>query len=158
MIKVALISVVALQGLLYAIQNVVNLDACYAAVAYALRMAEHTVYTASFGPAIENSILVWTAIALIIAGELSVGLVAATGAWQLWAARKRSSSDFNAAKGTGILGCGIAMLVWFGLFGALGGAYFQMWQTSAGALSLEGAFQYAGSSALIALYVAVAND
>jgi predicted small integral membrane protein len=36
---------------------------------------------------------------------------------------------------------------------ALGGAYFQMWQTEGGGNSLEGAFMYAVSSAVVLLFV-----
>ena len=49
------------------------------------------------------------------------------------------------------------MVVWFGLFGVIGGAYFQMWQTEIGALSLEGAFQYAGMSGIVLLFVNMAD-
>ena len=34
------------------------------------------------------------------------------------------------------------MLVWFGLFGVIGSAFFQMWQTQVGTGSMNGAFQY----------------
>lgn len=42
-----------------------------------------------------------------------------------------------------------------GLFGVVGGAMFQMWQTTGGSGSLTGAFQYFGSLSLVALFVAM---
>jgi predicted small integral membrane protein len=47
----------------------------------------------------------------------------------------------------------VAVAVWLGLFMAIGGAYFQMWQTELGINSLEGAFMYAMSSGLVLLFV-----
>ncbi len=154
-VKIALIGVVSLQALLFAADNIVNIDACFGAVAYALSMADHAAYPASIGPSIESSVLIWVAVVVIVGMEITTGVVAGIGAWQLLGARSAPAAQFDAAKSTGILGCGLAMLVWFGLFLCIAGAYFQMWQTTAGALSLEGAMQYAGSSALIALFVAM---
>ena len=45
--------------------------------------------------------------------------VAGTGAWKLWSARRGDADAFNRAKGTAILGCGLAMLVWFGGFSVI---------------------------------------
>ena len=76
----------------------------------------------------------------------------------LWGARKAPADTFNAAKAFALLGCGTGIVVWLGLFLVFGGALFQMWQTSAGALSLEGAFQYFGACAFIFLIVSSADD
>ena len=49
----------------------------------------------------------------------------------------------------GPAGAGAGVLLWFGLFSALGGAYFQMWQTQLGNAALEGAFWYSAQLALL---------
>jgi predicted small integral membrane protein len=152
-LKIALIVVVALQGLVFALQNIANLDAAFQAVAYSVGRADHAVYPESIGPTVTSPWLVWAFLSLILAGEFSVAGVAGTGAWKLWSARGEDAETFNRAKDTAILGCGLAMLVWFGGFSVIAGALFNMWQTTAGGLSLEGAFQYAGLGALIALFV-----
>lgn len=152
-LKAVLVAFVALLSLMYATQNLVNLEQAYQAVAYAVGMQEHGVYPRAFGPAFAHPALVWTSLGVIVALEYAAGLAAAKGAWDLWSARRARASDFNAAKTYAVLGPGLGMVVWFGLFGVVGGAYFQMWQTQAGALSLEGAFQYAGSCALVLLFV-----
>jgi predicted small integral membrane protein len=157
-LKIILVCVVALQGLLFALQNIVNLDAAFQAVAYTVGRAEHTVYPESIGPTVTSPWLVWTFLSLILAGEFSVAGVAGTGAWKLWSARRSDADTFNSAKGTAILGCGLAMLVWFGGFGVIAGGMFNMWQTTAGGLSLEGAFQYAGAGALVALFVNMTDN
>ena len=157
-LKIVLVVLVALEGLLYALQNIVNLDAAYQAVLYVVSMQDHSIYPASLGPSFENPVFVWIFLAVIVSGEILVGLIASKGAWNLWTARNATAVEFNTMKTYAILGCGLAMVVWFGLFNVVAGAYFQMWQTAAGALSLEGAFQYGGLSAMIMLFVNMADS
>ena len=75
-LKIALIVVVALQGLLFALQNIANLDAAFQAVAYSVGRADHAVYPESIGPTVTSPWLVWTFLSLILAGEFSVAGVA----------------------------------------------------------------------------------
>lgn len=157
-LKILLVALVGLMALLYALQNIVNAGAAFQAVAAALGMADHEYYPSSLGPAVTAPALVWTAVAIIVAGELAVAFLAAKGAWDLWSARRASPQQFNAAKTCALLGCGAGIVVWFGFFGVLGGAYFQMWQTGLGSMSLEGAFQYFASCAFILLFVNMPDD
>ena len=62
------------------------------------------------------------------------------------------SLSFHLAKRWTLVGAGLGMLVWFGLFHVLGGALFQQWQTQAGDGSLRGAFWYGAMMALVSLY------
>lgn len=156
-LKIILVAWIALLCLVYATQNIANLDQAYAAVQYVFSMDEHVVYPGAFGPAITHPLLIGFALAVIIALEYTAGVLAAKGAWDLWRARQ-SAADFNAAKTFAILGAGTAMIVWLGLFSVIGGAYFQMWQTAAGAASLEGAFQFLGMSAFVLLFVNMKDD
>jgi predicted small integral membrane protein len=90
---------------------------------------------------------------IIILLEYSAGALAAKGAWDLCKSRKSSAGEFNAAKSYANLGGGIALLVWFGLFTAIGGSYFQMWQTELGGASLQGSFQFTASIGIVLLFV-----
>lgn len=152
-LKIVLLVFIALLCLMYAGQNLANLDAAYQAVAYVLRMDDHSVYPAAFGPAIHSPALAWLALAMIIATEAGAGIVTAKGCWDLWAARSTPAAIFNARKSWALLGCGLGLVVWLGFFSVIGGAYFQMWQTQAGALSLQGAFQYLAICAFVLLFV-----
>lgn len=152
-VKVALVAFVSLMCLMYATQNVVNLQAAHFFVSSAASMAGHEAYPASFGPALESPALAWLVLAVIIAAEISAGLLAARGAWDLWRARTADAATFNAAKGYAMLGGGVALVVWFGFFTAIGGAYFQMWQTDLGRGALGGAFQYATQIGVVLLFV-----
>lgn len=150
--KIGLAIFVALFCLFYATQNVVNLDAAYYVVNYVLSMEGHEYYPEHFGPPL-GGVLVWAALWVIILLEYAAGVLAGKGAWDLWSARNSPAAEFNACKKWIMAAAGMALVVWFGLFTAIGGAYFQMWQTQTGAQSLAGAFQFVGSIALVALYI-----
>ncbi|MEQ8206194.1 MAG: DUF2165 family protein, partial [Woeseia sp.] len=75
-IKSALAAFVALFCLMYALQNIVNLNAAYGFVAAVLTMSDHAVYSSHFGPAITSPALIWAALIVIIALEIIAGLLA----------------------------------------------------------------------------------
>jgi predicted small integral membrane protein len=95
---------------------------------------------------------------MVVGLEFTAGLCAAKGTWDLWNARKEPADDFNGAKTYALIGCGLGIVVWLGLFTVFGGALFIMWQTDAGRASLEGAFQFFGACALIFMIVSAADD
>jgi predicted small integral membrane protein len=157
-IKIALAAFVAMMCVFYALQNIVNLQAAYGFVAYVASMAEHAAYPAHFGPAITAAPVVWAMLWIIIGLETLAGLLAAKGAFDLFRARNGSADEFQAAKRYAIAGCGVAVLVWFGLFGAIAGAYFQMWQTEAGSNALHGSFWYSMQIGLAWLLIATRDE
>ena len=157
-LKIIFVVFVAVLALLYATQNIVNLGVAYQVIASVVGMENHEYYSSSLGPAITSPILIWLTTGIIILLEYAAGLLAAKGAWDLWQARGASGPEFNAAKKYALLGCGTGVIVWFGLFGVIGGAYFQMWQTELGANSLEGAFQYFGACALVLLFLNMKDE
>ena len=152
-VKILLIVFVALMCLLFAIQNLVNLNAAYMFVATAFGMEGHTAYPDSLGPGITSPALIWAALFVIIVLEFAAGLLAGKGAWDMWGARNASGAEFNSAKKFAVLGCGTALVIWFGLFTAIGGTYFQMWQSELGAAALQGAFQFSVSIGIVILFV-----
>jgi len=90
---------------------------------------------------------------IIILLEMLAGGLAAKGAGDLWRARNASAEQFNGAKTFAILRCGVAVIIWFGIFSAVGGAYFQMWQTEAGAGVNHQAFWFSVQHGLILLII-----
>ena len=157
-LKILLVIFVSLIGLLNATQNMVNLDAAYYFVATVAGMEGHTFYPNHLGPGFQNSFLVWAVLAGIILGEYLVGFLAAKGAWDMWQARAEAAAKFQKAKKFAVLGCAMALIVWYGLFTVIGGAYFQMWQTELGLASLEGAFQYAATTGIVLLFIHMKDD
>ena len=154
-IKIMLAGFIALLGIFYAAENLHNLPAAFNTVSAVLSMQGHDYYPNAIGPAIHAPWLAWTAVAVIISGELGGGVIAAKGAWDMW--RTRAVSDFNDAKHMLYVGSGVLLIVWFGFFTVIGGAYFAMWQTELGAMSLEGAFQFLGSVALVTLFISATD-
>ena len=152
-IKIGMVVSVSLFCLMYALQNIVNLEPANWFVAYTTSMEGHEKYPSHFGPAITSPAIHWTMLWIIIALEISAGLLAAKGAIDLFKARNASADDFNSAKTYAIAGCGVGILIWFGLFSAMGGAYFQMWQTDAGGGALANATWFSIQLALVWLLV-----
>jgi len=157
-LKIAFVALISLLCLFYAAQNVVNLDACYQTFAYVLGATDHQTYTDSIFPAISSPVILWTLLVLVISLEFAAGLLAARGAWDLWRARQAPASDFNGAKTYALMGCGLGIVVWLGLFGVFGSALLQMWQTQIGAGSMDDAFQMFVSCALIFMIVNGADE
>ena len=157
-LKIIFVVLISLLCLFYAAQNVVNLDACYQTFAYVLGATDHQAYSNSIFPAISSPVILWTLLVLVISLEFAAGLLSAKGAWDLWVVRKAPVADFNGAKTYALLGCGVGIVVWLGLFGVFGSALLQMWQTSIGAGSMDDSFQIFVSCALIFLIVNGVDD
>ena len=156
--KIALAVFVALFCLMYAAQNLMNLGAAQGFVGLMTSMTGHEAYPRHFGPPITAAGLVWLMLAIIIALELLAGLLAAKGAIDMWRARKAVASEFNESKRYAILACGVAVIIWYGIFSAIGGAYFQMWQTEAGEGPLMHASTFSIQHGLLLLILALKDD
>jgi len=129
--KIALAVFIALFCLTYAAQNLMNLPSAHGFVGLMTSMADHAAYPDHIGPPITSPGIVWAFVFIIIAAELLGGLFAAKGALDMWKARGADADAFNSSKTYAMAACGVAVLLWFGVFGAIGGAYFQMWQVAA---------------------------
>ncbi len=97
-LKILLVLFIAFLCLIYASQNVANLDAAYGAFAYVMGMSGHEAYTATFATSIQHPVLIWTALILVVSCEYIAGLLAAKGAWDLWKARNSTAEQFNSAR------------------------------------------------------------
>ena len=153
-VKLLLVIAAGLQALLYALQNLANLDAARGAVGYVLSRADHVAYPDSMVPAVTAPGLVEGALWTVIGFELLGGLAVLAGAVRMAQSIKGTKRAFEASKWLALSGLGILVFTWVGLFLAVGGAGFQMWQTEVGAASLDGAFIYALSSGLVMALVA----
>lgn len=151
-LKIAFVAALGAMALLYVIHNIMNMDDAYGAVGYVLSLAHNEIFTANILPAIPSSAL--PVMAWIIFGfEIATGLVCLIGAWKLWQARSEDAAGFDAAKGTAKLGAGLAVITWFGIFGVIGGAGYQMWQHDVGAGSLADAFKFSVWGLLVLIYL-----
>jgi predicted small integral membrane protein len=152
-IKIALAAFAALFCLFYALQNIVNLGPAEWFVGTMSGMEGHEAYPNTFGFAIRSPIVVKLMLWIIIIGELAAGLLAGKGVIDLFRARNGSGDEFNAAKTYALAGTGLAVIVWFGIFGAFGGAFFQMWQVEAGVNALRDASFFALQHGMVWLII-----
>lgn len=149
--KTLLVAFASLFCLLYGLQNLMNLDSAFNFVQLTLSMQGHELYPQSIGPAITSKEVTWLVLGSIILFELLAGFLMLRGAYDMLKAIRQDSITFHQAKHFAALGLSLAILLWFGIFSAIGGAYFQMWQTQSGSTALEGAFWYSVQMAAILL-------
>jgi len=152
-IKVALATFAALFCVFYAIQNIANLGSAEWFVGAMTAMQGHEAYPNTFAFAVKSPIMVKVMLWIIILLELAAGLLAGKGAIDLFLRRNGSSEEFNAAKTYALAGTGLAIVVWFGIFGAFGGAFFQMWQVEAGVNALRDASFFALQHGIVWLII-----
>ena len=152
-IKIALAAFASLFCLFYALQNIVNLGAAEWFVGTMTAMEGHDKYPNTFAFAISSPLLVKLMLWIIILLELTAGILAGKGAIDMFKARNGSSEDFNNAKSLALAGTAIAVAIWFGIFGAFGGAFFQMWQVDAGLNALRDAGMFSLQHAAVWLII-----
>jgi predicted small integral membrane protein len=156
-LKTAFVVALGAMALLYVIHNIMNLEQAYGAVGYVLGLENNAVFVANILPAIGGPAvraLAW----VIFLFEIATGVICLWGAWKLWQARSADSAGFEAAKGTAKLGAGLAVIVWFGFFGVIGGAGYQMWQSEIGSGSLADAFKFSVWGLLVLIYLGQRED
>jgi len=158
LLKTIFVAIIALLCLAYATQNIVNLDVAYASFAYVMSNVDHVAYPKSFMPAISSPALLWTALVLVVACEFLAGFLTAKGAFSMFSALNASAAEFQQAKKHALVGCAIGVIVWLGFFGVFGGAFFQMWQTEIGKASMDGAFQFFVSCAVVFVIVSMTDE
>ncbi|WP_051275486.1 DUF2165 family protein [Aestuariibacter salexigens] len=142
-IKILLALFASLFCLFYAIQNIANLSAAQWFVGTMTAMEGHQAYPNTFGFAVTSPLLVQIMLWIIILLELAAGLLAGKGAIDMFVRRNADSATFNQAKTLALAGTSLAVVIWFGIFGAFGGAFFQMWQVEAGVNALRDASFFA---------------
>jgi predicted small integral membrane protein len=152
-LKIALAAFASLFCIFYAIQNMANLGPAEWFVGTMSGMEGHEAYPNTFGFAVTSPILVKLMLWIIILAELAAGLLAGKGAWDLFVARNSSSEEFNSAKNFALAGTALAVVIWFGIFGAFGGAFFQMWQVEAGVNALRDASSFAMLHGIVFLMI-----
>ena len=152
-IKIALAAFASLFCLFYGVQNIANLGPAEWFVGTMAGMEGHEAYPNTFAFAVKSPALVKLMLWIIILTELTAGLLSGKGAIDLFGARSGSSDEFNAAKSYALAGTGLAVVLWFGVFGAFGGAFFQMWQVEAGLNALRDASFFALLHGLVWLMI-----
>lgn len=154
-LKMALSVAVGLQALFWFGNNLINWETATGAVAYALSQADQSGYERHLVPPIASPAAATALLALVVLAEALAGVLALWGAVQQWRSRHGNADAFSSAKRYAVLGSGIAVLVWFLLFGVFGGALLQMGQAPGLRPALDGAFKFASYSFLVLIYLSI---
>jgi predicted small integral membrane protein len=137
--KALLVALIGLTALMYALQNLADVGA----------MRQQL----DAGPSGNASqALSWAGFALITLLQLALAATALKGAWELFAARKRSPEQFREAKTTAVWAGGLSLLSWFALALMIGAGLFR-WGTDSGEVALAKSFALGTTSALTILFV-----
>ena len=142
-LKSLLVSLIGVTALLYALQNLANIDEMRGQVQRVLSGA---------GPGDYSPALSWAAFAAITLCQLAIAAVALKGGWDLFAARGGTPEQFREAKLAAVWAGGLSLLSWFGLVLMVGGGLFQ-WGSENGQAALTKAFALGSTSALTVLFV-----
>lgn len=157
-LKIILVAFVGLQGLIYFGANLSNWETAVAVVGQVLAQGDRPYYPNNLAPALSSPALAMMTAVIIVAGELLVGVLSLYGAFKMFGAAGKPADRFNASKTFALLGCGMALIQWFGLFTVIGGAAFQMWQHDLGRNSLTDAHFYLVPSGIVMLFVALKDE
>jgi len=150
-VKSLLVACIGGTALLYALQNLANIDDLRVQMQRVLsgadRGASPDVLFYSNSPA-----LTWAAFAFAVLFQFVIAAVAFKGAWNLFAARKGTADEFREAKTVAVWAGGLSLLSWFALFFMTGAGLFQ-WGSESGQFALTKAFELGTTSALTILFV-----
>lgn len=153
-LKALFAALLGLMALIYSIQDVINLQASYGTFDLILGESANKAFVLSLFPPLGpplTRIAAW----ITFAFEFVTGVVLLFGGWQLWLARGADARDYARATAPARLGAGLAVLTWFGLFGVLGGAAYQMWQNDVGSGALNDAFKFSVWGFLLLIWLSV---
>ncbi|QDP02118.1 DUF2165 family protein [Thalassotalea sp. PS06] len=156
LLKIMFACICGFMALFYVLQNIANINAAHSTLIYVLSGQDHQIYPETLFFKSASPILAWFALVIIIALELAAAFLLLKGTWHMFKARNQDT--FNDAKKWAQIGAGIGVFVWFGLFGVIGSAFFQMWQTAAGTNSMNGAFQFFVSCAITLFWISQKDE
>ena len=151
--KVALVLGVAAWGAVGLLQNFVDWNGTFGAVSAATSM---TTIPGAEGAwqATDNAALVWLGVLFILVSKAATTILCSLGGVRMWRARHLPSEAFAAAKLPALTGCTVAVFMLFVGFTVIAESWYELWRSDAlRAPVLESAFRYAGSIALIGLFV-----
>lgn len=148
---------IGLMGLLAFLNNLFNISSAQSFVAAVISAPEQPYYEI-IGPTFAADWQGWLGLVVIMAGELTAGVLGLIGAAKLFGTRSSDSAEFQSAKMLAIMGGAVGMIVWYGFFIVLGEAYFNMWQTEIGLGSVNGAFRYGTVCAVLMFFISMRDD
>lgn len=155
-IKIIMILMVALFGLIAATHNLMQMDSDLALVSRVV-MGAGASGIAEWQK-IESSWLVTLCWSVIPGAKILGGLLCLLCVKQMWFARHSASLAFQQSKTFGIAGCGVLLVMLFGVFILISETWFQQWQTELGAAILGAAQRYIVAIGALAFFVSLPDQ
>ncbi len=149
--KILLVSAVAFFGFL-GIFNFLGWDAGYRSVEGIVSMADVPESARTFA-ATSNPVIITLGVLFIGLSKIVGGALCALGAVSMWHARHAPTAEFQAAKTYALVGCAVLIFLFVFGFMYLAGQFFMGWRTDFGAASSAAAFRFAGSVAIVLIFV-----
>jgi predicted small integral membrane protein len=156
-VKIGLIMTVVLWGFFGALGNVLDWDETLGSVAAVTSMVSIEGGAESW-QATSNPLIIWLGALFIMLSKLSAGILCMVGAGRMWQSRNGSMTDFSAAKGIALAGCGIAVIMLFGGFIVIAESWYELWRSESMGSVLSAAVRYGSMIALIAIFVAAPDS
>jgi predicted small integral membrane protein len=155
--KALLVLLIGLFALLVGIDNIIDYRTNFEFVRHV--MAMDTTFTGNqlMWRAITSEALHHGAYALIIAAELTTGVLYTLGALRLVLILRAPAPRFNRAKALAVAGLVTGFGLWFFGFLTVGGEWFQMWQ-SATWNGQPSAFRFIASIGLVLIFLCQNDD
>src|SRR4051812_44356509 len=154
--KTALVAAIAFLTTLVAFGNITDYETNWAFVRHVLSMDTIFPDSATHYRHITNPAVQTAGYLLIIAAELGTAILCWIGALVLLSNLRGSASSFNAAKRWSIAGLTLGFLTWMVGFMAIGGEWFEMWQSTVWN-GEESAFRFHMTVIAVLIYL-VLND
>lgn len=151
-VKIFLVLAVGFWGLVGTVGNLSHLSEVYDTVREVTSMSG---VPEGIGPPwrTSNALVVWLGVAVIVLGKIAA-LIGGVGGVAMWRNVSAPASDFNRSKKWAIAGCALAFgLLMFG-FTIVADSTFFMFYNAKLASAGDLAFRFAGSFALVTIFVA----
>jgi predicted small integral membrane protein len=130
LLKALFALILGAMALLYVIHNIANIGQAQAFFTYVTSHADQHAYPVTLLP-VPPPALVVVAMALVFALEIAAGVLLVWAAL-LMAAGRTKTAAFQKGVCIAKIGIGCAVANWWGLFQAIAGAGYQMWQIEGG--------------------------
>jgi predicted small integral membrane protein len=118
-LKIVAALFIGLTGSLAFLNNLFNIVSAQSFVSAVISAPEQPYYEV-LGPVFTAAWQGWLGLAVIMAGELLIGILGFAGAFRMFKSRASGAVEFQSAKSLAIAGGAIGVFVWYGFFIVLG--------------------------------------
>lgn len=150
-LKALVALILGAMAILYVIHNIANFDAARAFFTYVTSHADQEAYPVTLLP-VPPPAFVLVAMIIVFALEIAAGSLLIWAGFRMFATGQDAPA-FEQGVRIAKIGIGCALANWWGLFQALAGAGYQMWQVEAGRDPFFSSLLFGAMYMLLLLYL-----